>query len=181
MNKHNIPKRDELNSVKQIFAELEAVDTLIHQQPREVGSGAIAASDLLAYACGDEVNAGQISGALIRSPALRRVLKGFLTEVSEYYIPEAIAASTEGFPERGVDGCRLRLEVSRAESNQYYLIIELSEGGHIPSLLTLCDLKDRFEQVKLPPPRKGTIQVTVTLESGIPDLLRDPKTAVYLR
>ena len=180
MNKYMIPKTKELETVKQAFVELEATETLINHLP-EHKTDSIAASDLFAYARGDGGKAQQIKAALIRFPSMRKVLKGFLIQVSSYYLPEAIAASTEEIPERGIEGCRLRLEISRAETNQYYLIIELGENGEIPSSLVLCDLNDRFEQIQLPPPRRGTIQVTVTIESGIPDMLRDPKTAIYLR
>ena len=180
MNKYMIPKIEELETVKQAFVELEATETLIDSLS-EHKKDSIAASDLLAYARGDGEKAQQIKTALIRFPAMRKTLKGFLFQVSCYYIPEAIAASTEEFPERSIEGCRLKIETSRAETNQYYLIIELGENGEIPSSLILCDLEDRFEQIQLPPPRRGTIQVTVTIESGIPDMLSDPKTAIYLR
>ena len=180
MSKFKVPEKGELAMVQQAFAELEVVDVLIHA-PQQGESNRVTASDLFAYACGDAAQTVRIKSALIRFPSMRGVLKDMVARTSVYHIPEAIAASTEEFPMRRAEGCRVRMEASRAEADQHYLIIELDEGRDVPSLLTLCDSKDRFEQVNLPAPRRGTIQVTVTAETGIPEMLRDPKTTIYLR
>ena len=180
MNRYKNPDQAELGVVQQAYAELDAVDALLKPPSRGDG-GPVMASELLAYACGEAAEAGRVKAALIRFPSMRGVLKDMVVRMSDYQMPEAIAASTKEFPERRTEGCRVRMEASRAEADQYYLIIELVESGEIPSVLTLCDAENEFEQITLPSPRRGVIQVIVTNESGIPDMLRDPKTAIYLR
>ena len=166
--------------VKQAFAELEMVETLVRGAAEDAPPARIAASDLYAYARGDKSQALEIKEALLRNPSLRAALRRMVETTARYQMPEAIAASTDDFPERRAEGCRVRMERSRAEDDQYYLIVELAEGMDAPSVLTLCDPEDRFERVELPPARRGVIQVTVTTESGVPAMLRDPKTAVFL-
>jgi hypothetical protein len=180
MSKFRVPEQKEMEMVQHAFAELETVDTLLHMPPKSEADR-ITASDLHDYACGDVSVAKRTKSALMRFPAMRGILKDMVAKASDYQMPEAIAASTDEFPQRRTEGCKVRMEASRAEADHHYLIIELDEGRKIPSVLTLCDVEGKFEQLALPPPRRGVIQVTVTNNSGIPDMLRNPKTAIYLR
>jgi hypothetical protein len=179
VSKFKAPEKKELEMVQQAFAELELVDEMINAT-QQSDAGRIMASDLHAYACGDASQAVRIKSALLLFPAMRGVLKNTMRGAAIYHMPEAIAASTEEIPTRRTDGCALRVEVSRAEPDLYYLIIELDDGRSVPSVLTVCDVNDQYEQIELPAPRRGVIQVAIAAESGIPNMLHDPKSAVYL-
>lgn len=180
MSKFKTPEGKELEMVQQAFAEIEAVETLVHPT-LPTSPGKISAGDLFAYASGDGARAAQVKVALLKYPAMGAALKSMLGSAALYHIPEAIAASTDEFPERRAGGCIMRVEASRAEPDQHYLIIEIMSGHETPSMLTLCSSDNQVEILDLPAPRRGVVQLPITADSGIPDLLRDPKTAVFLR
>jgi hypothetical protein len=101
--------------------------------------------------------------------------------ISIYKMPEAIAASSEEFPTRQASGCQIKVEKSRAEESQYYIIITVSDMDRIaPDLMTVIDQDNNIERLELPVPRSGIIQVSTDEKSGIPLMLKNPKTAIYL-
>lgn len=180
MSKYKIPEEKGMDMLREAFSEIETVEGLIRPDIA-TETDRIAAGDLYGYAMGETVQSVRIKSALLRFPAMRRALDEMLGAQAVYAIPEAIAASTDAYPERRTNGCRLRVEVSRAEGDQVYLIIEVDEGHAMPERLTLCGLDGQVEHLDLAAPRRGAIQVMVTIGSGIPEMLKDPKTALYLR
>ena len=142
----------------------------------------IAPGDLYAYVQGDFSRAQVVKTALIANPALRRLYRRMAEDGALYAIPQAIAASTAEFPERRVDGCRVRVLPSRADSGTYYVIVELTDQiDRAPNLLIIYDPADRIEQLPLPAPVDGVIQLLIDEAGGVPAMLRDPKSAIFLR
>ncbi len=182
MTRYRIPEGKDMDMVQQAYAELASVDQLVQgdgdgaEVPRRATAG-----DLYAFATGDQRHAGTVKQGLLRFPQMRTVLKAMLAEVSVGYLPEVAAAASDEFPERRVDQGVLRVQRSQAEPSQFYLIFEVAEGYEAPTVLIVCDREEQFEQIVLPAPRRGTIQLAVTQASGVPDMLRDPKSAIYLR
>ena len=180
MIRKRIPEGKELEMVKQAFAEIETVEFLVNPKMEATGRTGIAASKLYAYVRGVSERGQETEEAILQFPALCRAYGHMVRGTAIYTIPETIAASTVEFPERQSEGCRVRVEPSRAEPDQYYLIIEVDDGRPVPTIISIADTNEHWEQVMLPAPRRGVVQVMVTADSGIPAMLRDPKTAIYL-
>lgn len=170
----------ELEAARGAFSEEALVDDLTAPSA-EAPAVAIAASRLYAYASGDPTGEARIREALLARPALRRTLRRMVEAAARFRIPEAIAASSTEFPERHAAGCRLNVVKSHAGQDVYYLVIEIDSAAQPPKRLFVIDPDDRIEQLSLPAPSAGVIQVMIDEASGLPGMLRNPKTAVFLR
>ena len=121
MNKYKVPEGNELGFTQQAFSELELVETLLHEDTGNA-SPRIVAGDLFSYVRGDLTQETRIKEGLLKFPAMRTALRDMISQASAYHMPEAIAASSGEFPERQVEGCRVRVKASLAEADQYHLI-----------------------------------------------------------
>jgi hypothetical protein len=173
-----LPRAAGLEATKSAFSEQELTAELLAAGE----TASLAASRLLAFARGDLRDAAAIRRAMLANPALRRLVRHMAESGAAYVMPEAIAASSTEFPTRRTEGCAVKVIASRAGAGAYYLVIELADPGKpAPKLLMLCEPEGQLEQIALPAPIDGVIQVGVDEASGIPPLLRNPKTAIFLR
>lgn len=123
-----------------------------------------------------------VSKALGQDLALRRTYKNMLQQQAYFHVPQALAASTQDLPDRHCDGCVIRFMASRAESDQVYLIVEVQDQRReMPHQMSVFGGQDKMEILELPPARNGVIQTIIDRTSGLADLLRDPKTEIFLR
>jgi len=173
-----IPTEHEVNEMRQAFQEGQTVMQLLDADD---AAPRIAASDLYAYAKGDSDKSQVISEAMLKSPSMRCAYQSMVETTAVYLMPEAVAASSEEFPLRQAGGCQIRVEKSRAEDTQFYILITLpTERVKTPELMTIIEPNQASERLELPAPRRGLIQVSIDEGSGIPNMLRNPKTAIYL-
>jgi hypothetical protein len=178
MIRQPLPTSVELAMAREAFGEAELAEALFAAE----SDAAIAPSRLLAFARGDRRDAARIKAAMLANPALRRLCRHMIESGATHAMPEAIAASSAEFPERRSTGCRVRVIASRSGVGAYYIVVELEDGVTTPpSVLMVCDPDNRIEQVALSAPVSGTIQVMVDEASGIPAMLRNPKSAIFLR
>jgi hypothetical protein len=111
----------------------------------------------------------------------RRVYRQMIKQISDFHFPQAIAAATDMLPVRNAQGCRIRLQESKAEPDQLYLIIEFSEGvKSVPRKLTVFDAEDNSFGMDLSAPRNGIIQMIIERTEKIATLLSDPKSEAFL-
>ena len=183
MNKYNIPEGNNLDRAKDTFADLSGVNELISGDGAQPESGHVSPAMLFAHANGQgsefDLN---VEGALASNPHLRKIYRKFLDQGAQYYVPEAMAASSEALLERSGKGCRIRLEQSRAQSEQIYVIVELEEAeGGDPSALVICDTDLSCKTYELPAFRGGIAQLIAERESELVQLLNNPKTEAFLR
>lgn len=165
-----------LAAAQERFAALQAKRELM-QSRRE---GGLSLGRLYAFAAGksDEMVARLVGSDLV----VRRVYRQLLQGMALVHIPQAQAASSEDYPERHADGCRVRLQASRAESQQLYLIVEMSDVRRdMPKAMELFGGDDSHARLDLPPARNGTIQTIIETTSSAARLLSDPKTEIILR
>jgi len=162
------------------FAELMSAQTLMAKRE---ASEAITASLLYSYASGALAFPQQkLEQALGRDITLRRIYKAMVSKTAAFYLPEALAASSDVLPTREGEGCRVRMQESRAEPDQVYIIIELTRNREAtPNALMVCGAGDQIAQTALPASRNGVIQVIVEKTSEILTLLADPKSEVFVR
>lgn len=143
-------------------------------------TGSYSASRLYQFIGGH--NDPALEAALFQNLSLRRAYKTLLTQMAYFHIPQAIAASSEVYPARDCQGCRIRLQASRAESSQLYLIIEISDQRRdMPTKLSAFQKDEAYAQLDLPDARNGVIQTIIEIDSDLASLLKDPKVEIYLR
>lgn len=176
--RYPIPTESEISGLRRDFQESQAINDLLNESVKKTG---IAASDLYAFTKGEQGKAQEILAAMQSNTNLQVAYRGMIEAISIYKMPEAIAASSEEFPTRQASGCQIKVEKSRAEESQYYIIITVSDMDRIaPKLMTVIDQDNNIERLELPVPRRGIIQVSTDEKSGIPLMLINPKTAIYL-
>lgn len=188
MNKYKTPDGKHLDLAKDAFADLSGVNELISGEPILGESGPAASVQVSPAMLNAHANGqgsqfdGKVKEALANNPQLRRIYRKFLDQGSAYYVPEAMAASSEAFLERSGKGCRIRMEQSRAQSEQVYVIVELEEAqGGAPSALVICDTDLSCTTFELPAFRGGIAQLIAERESELVKLLNNPKTEAFLR
>lgn len=167
---------DKMETAKEQFVDLQNKRHLMENRQR----GALSASRLYRFILGHSDN--QLKEALGHDLSLRRTYKQLLQQSAYFHIPSAIAASTDEFPERHGEGCTIRLQSSRAESDQLYLIIEVGDQRHdMPNALSVFDQDGALEVLELPAGRNGVIQTIIDKNSDLAKLLADPKSETFLR
>lgn len=182
MTKYQILAGANMDTVKSAYSEIGLIESLIEGPEELVASAGLSASQVYAYVLGDPAQALRIKEAMLGNLELRKLYRRMVEAAAVYRMPEAIAASTDEFPERQTGGCRIRVVRSEAEADQYYVIIELDEGAKsVPETLVVCDNDNHSAQLPLSAPQRGIIQVTVDEDSGVPRMLRNPKSGIYLR
>lgn len=177
MSDYKILSDTELGAAKQKFTEFSQVDELLGA--KEI-SATISPSQLFAYAQGGE-NAA-VETALREDLGLRRIYRDMVAKGALYYVPEARAASSDDIVSREGKGCRIRMEPSRAEPNQVYVIIELSGDEKIlPTTLVVCDIESNCSRFPLPKIRDGVAQIIADKDADLVRLLSNPKTEAFIR
>jgi len=158
------------------FSDLQAERHLMNATV----SGSFSTSRLYHFVMGhpDE----ELGVALNHNLSLLRTYKTLLAQTAYFHIPQAIAASSEDYPERHCNGCTVRLQASRAETTQLYLIIEIKDQrSDMPHTLNLFLNEATCARVTLPKARNGIIQTIIDVQSDVARLLTNPKTEIYLR
>lgn len=156
----------------ELFLELETLSDVCH----------ISASDLFRMAQGKMVPDRNFSLLDTSSSETRSAYVQMLTQTAAYHLPPPMAASSTEIAVRDGSGCRLRFETSRAEPDQVYIIIELTNrSADIPLDMIVCDSDNNCQSIPLPTARDGIIQLISQRNSPLMDLLSDPRTEVYLR
>jgi hypothetical protein len=187
MREFATPGEAQLEEARQRFAEYEAQDGLTSTAAtEEIEAPHIPISRLYAVAARPKATIpADLASAMLRQPRLRQIYREFLARGASYYVPEAMAASTEDLPDRNTKGCRVRFEGSRAEPNQVYVIVELDdpfpEPEDAPSALVFCDPENFTACLELTGWRNGVVQLIVEQSSEILRLARDPRSTAYLR
>lgn len=185
-SRFKIPSGPERQTAEAAFDALLKLEVL-----RRPGAGGerstrpVSLSRLYDYA----VNAGrgddaEVERALEQSPGLAADLRLLLEKTALRHVPRAAAAAAGPVRERHGDGCRVRLQPSRAEPGQVYVIIEMApvaESAEAPRALFVCDSENRCQRHALPEPRDGVIQLLAEAQSDLVRALQDIKTEIYLR
>ena len=99
-----------------------------------------------------------------------------------YRLPEAMAASSEEYPIRHGNGCTIRMEPSRAEPDQIYVIIEITGNvDQSPRSMFVCEEDKTCTRFELPELKDGIVQFISDSQSRLIKLLMNPKTEAFLR
>mgnify|MGYP001387565028 CR=1 FL=1 len=175
-----LPKKERQPLAARLFDVFESEGEL--RRPLEPSeSGAIAFNRLYAYASGARDEDPEVEAALARDGGLRKDFQRLLERVAPYYMPQVAAASTGPISERVGAGCRIRLEPSKAEAGQIYVIVELADKTAQPVTLFVVDDQGQTQRLALPAARDGVIQILAAEGSELVSALGHIKSEVYLR
>ena len=120
--------------------------------------------------------------ALEADETLSEGMRHLLAKTAAYRLPPCAAASSGSVLEREGVGFSVRLHPSRAETSQYYVIIEVAEALLCgPRTLFVCEGRGGFLKFPLPEWQGGSIQVLAEAESDLVRALRSPGSEVFLR
>ena len=173
----------ELKLLRQNFAEESVAQELSGALDDEKPKHAIGLSELYNYAHknSEHIDTDKIETALASSPAIRNAFRRIITGMVFYRSGEALAASDPGPIPRSGNGFSIRYQTANTVPGHIYVIIELD--GNAPALkniLYVFDEMDKYTSFPLSSPRNGIIQILVSVDNPLLQLLSDPKTEVML-
>jgi hypothetical protein len=177
----NLPENQDLAAVQARFAEEDQVrKTLVDLQDARPK---IAFNRLYRFATGATSHDAELQTELRQNADLARDFNTLLQKVSWSYLPQVAAASTdEKLGLRETDLCAIRIEPSRAEPDQVYVIIELKDRTAIsPKSLITTSADGSVETLELPEDHEGVIQLLLQADDVILLALQSHGTEVYLR
>lgn len=177
MNTYEYPRDAKLLRAREAFAEIAVADALLRKAERK-GTRRVAASALYG-AARDGIT---VSSDLLQSRTARQFFAHAIAESAVYTLSEARAASSGGPAARHGEGCHIRFERSRAEPNQYFVVVELQgeRAERSPTSLIVCDREQHCRRFPLPEVRGGIAQIIAEADSDLVRLIGDPSTRVYL-
>lgn len=183
MNTFARPQGQELHRLRETFVEIEETVALLAQRDGAASRGRVPASRLYAAAVEGHEDA-TVAVALGESRGARGFYRRAIAASALYSLPEARAASSGAALARHGEGCRIRTERSRAEPNQFFVVVEVVKADRHaapPTSLVVCDSEDRVKKFPLPAVREGVAQMIAEADSDLLRLIGDPATKVYLR
>ncbi len=176
-----LPDKDRDPLAARLYDLFESERELRRQPELSESGGTIAFSRLYAYATGSRAEDPGVEAALARDGALRKDFQRLLERAAVYYVPQVAAASSGRVSVREGAGCRIRLEPSKAEAGQVYVIVELADKAAQPMTMFVVDGDGQTLRLPLPAARDGVIQILAAEGSELVTALGDLKSEVYLR
>lgn len=181
MPKFPFPDEDQQEVAKDVFCARDAWSELTGEQ-HETDVTAIPFSRLYAFATNPDRSADpEISEALMRDAKLALHFHHLCEQNAVARLPRVAAAGNEPLLSRDGDGCRLRLEPSRAEPEQVYLIVELNDTAANPENLLLFEGGTWRGTYPLPKARDGIILLLEKHDSDLVTALRHPRSEVFFK
>jgi hypothetical protein len=182
MNSFDLGQGSMLGRAREIFTEIEDAEALLYAVATGPKKRRIAASHVYAMAQG--ATDPEIEILLRKNRAARSLYRQAVADTARFTLPEARAASSGNPPARLGEGCHIRVERSRAEPDQFFVVVQLpketSERTR-PTSLVVCDSEDYCQSFPLPAVRDGIAQIIADTGSDLMRLISDPTTRVYLR
>ena len=181
MNNYKMPENSEMDQLREAFSRNAWFQELTSDLRSENISGEVSLSRLYAYVTSytsaDEVLEKKIND----NQNLRLAYLDMIKRTAIYHLPQAMAASSEEFPIRHGKDFTIRMEASRAEEDQVYVIIEAAETVfEFPKIMYLITEDKVCQKCELPEPRNNIIQLIYDHKSDVIAFLKNPNTEVKL-
>ena len=172
---------ERLSRARGIFGDVQNAAALLTATATVSAGRRVAASRLYAAAA-DEMLRDDMAALIDGNAAARAFYRRALAQSAIFALPEARAASSGQIAGRHGEGCHIRVEQSRAEPDQYFVVVEIAKDATVkPASLIVCDTDDRCRRFPLPAVRDGIAQIIADGDSDLLRLIGDPTTRVYLR
>ena len=181
MIKYAIPKDEELLQLSESFSRKQCVRELIETAPEAHIRKKLSPSSLLRYITTTNTIDHDIEQEIKRNDNLRSLYKTIVEENAAVIIPVSMAASTVEFPfQRAFENIRIKLELSRIEPQQVYIVLEsTNENLGSPRSIVILSKNEHIMEI-LPKPHDGLIQLVSSLDSILVKLIIDPNTQIIL-
>lgn len=179
MNVFARPQGLALERLRQSYSAIEETEVLLRPG---AAPARVPASRLYAAAVKD-ADETAIDALLGESRNARAFYRRGVAASALYSLPQARAASSGAALARHGEGCKIRTERSRAEPDQFFVLVEIDKADRQapPTSLVVCDSEDRVRRFPLPAVREGVAQMIAEADSDLLRLICDPTTKVYLR
>ena len=177
-----MPDDRELERIQEEFSKNSWVDILTSSLEENRRSDTISLSTLYAYLTSYSGVDEALELKVRSSPHLRELYRKIVDQTAAYRLPEAMAASSGDYPVRHGSGCIIRMEASRAETDQIYVIIEITGGVDLaPTSMFVCEEDQTCMRFEVPEIKDGIIQLIFDRQSKLVELMMNPKTEVFLK
>ncbi len=179
----NLNEGADLDNARQLFESEDTVRQVIRGVADRDFRPVIGFRRLHAYATGSgDIEDSELTRALAEDENLRADLHALLAKTALNHLPEVAAASSGELSSRESAGCRIRIEPSRAEPDQAYVIIELVDReAPFPTMLFTFNAEGRSDTLALPEGRDGVVQVLLDADAPVLESLKDHAAEVFLR
>ena len=176
-----LPDEKTMDSVRARFVDED--DTRQVMAALQTTTPTVAFSRLWRLATGDLNADAELSATLRQDRKLAADFNALLQKVAWSHLPQVAAASSgEELRLRETDLCAIRIEPSRAEPEQVYVIIELKDpAATAPASLITSAADGGLENMTLPAARDGVIQLLLQRDNALLLALQAHGTEVYLR
>ena len=180
--RYQTPTGDKRALAAGLFVATRQVDALRGTRDDRTRGRAIGLDRLYAYAIEPGREDAELERALGANPDLGEAFQRILDRTALHRLPRVAAASPGTITSRDGAGCRIRFQESRAEPDQTYVIIEISDtDAPPPSHMFVVDQGGQCGKFALPAARGGVIQFLVERDSALLAGLLDIKTEVFLK
>ncbi len=180
--RYETPKGDKRALAAGLFVANRQVDTLQGTRDERARARPFGMDRLYAYAIEPGREDAELERELRADPSLGEAFQRILERTALHRLPRVAAASPGTITSRDGAGCRIRLQESRAEPDQTYVIIEVADAaGLSPAHMFIVDAGGQCRKFALPEARNGVIQFLVERQSDLLAGLLDIKTEVFLK
>ena len=177
-----MPDDNEMEQLREIFHKKSLIRELTASLDHRETSGGISSSRLYAYVTSSSGVDKELELKVQENENLRHLYWNIVGQMARYRLPEAMAASSEEYPVRHGDSCTIRMEPSRAEPDQIYVIIEITgDVDQAPRSMFVCGEDKTCARFELPELKDGIVQLISDRQSRLIKLLMDPRTEAFLR
>ena len=180
--RYETPKGDIRALAAGLFVATRQVEALQGTRDDPARGRPIGLDRLYAYAVDPGREDAELVNELRTNPDLGEAFQRILGRTALHRLPRVAAASPGEITSRDGTGCRIRFQESRAEPDQTYVIIEISDtDAPPPSHMFVVDEGGQCSKFALPAARGGVIQFLVERDSALLAGLLDIKTEVFLK
>ena len=178
--RQELPDEDTLDLAERVYDALLGEAALSHLMRREEADTRVSLKRLYTYLTETDAEDRQLESSLDSDSALRADLRRLTEKVAAFHVPKLAAAATGQVTRREAPGCRIRLEPSRAEPTQTYVIISLDDPGRYPRWLAVFSGDDRCRRIALPEPQDGLVQLILDHDSELLAALYNPDSDIFI-
>ena len=108
-------------------------------------------------------------------------LQRMIENTSRFHMPQMAAASSGDIDSREVAGCKIVFRPSRADPEQLYAIIEITDPEISPRMLFVRQADGQMDRIELPEFQAGRAQLLLERHSAEARGLMDINTEVFVK
>lgn len=177
---HWAPEAESYRLAAALFEHCMGVERILAGKPPE--QRRISTIDLFGYLDDPNFDRSQaVATALRLQPRLQDDFDHLMRRTARYAFPRLAAASSGQVTARTIDGCRITLKRSQADSTQVYVIIAMDDPDAAPHALFICTSRGAHVRHPLPEAVDGRLQLLAEESSELIAGLRDIEAEVFLR